>query len=51
VKVKDAIKILQKMPDHELEMMIDCPYCGKGNQLAAVEECVLLKSEPERADE
>ena len=43
--VQEAIDILQKFPDKEIVMMVDCPYCGKGNQLAAIDECVLLKSE------
>lgn len=31
--VKKAIELLQAMPDKTLKLMIDCPYCGKGNQL------------------
>ena len=40
--VKQAIKLLEAMPDKELKLMIDCPYCGKGNQLATISECVVL---------
>jgi hypothetical protein len=42
--VKETIALLQKMPDHSLMMMIDCPYCGKGNQLDSIDECVVLGS-------
>jgi len=45
--VKEAIALLKKMPDHNLEMMVDCPYCGSGNQLASIEECVVLRTQPE----
>jgi len=44
--VKEVIKLLEAMPDKEMTLMIDCPYCGKGNQLASVGECVILRSEP-----
>lgn len=44
--VKQAIAFLSKLPDKSIELMIDCPYCGKGNQLAKIEEAVILKSEP-----
>jgi hypothetical protein len=43
--VKEAIKLLQAMPDKEMKLMIDCPYCGKGNQLVSITECVVLASE------
>jgi hypothetical protein len=42
--VKEAIEALSKMPDKELQMMIDCPHCGQGNQLAKIDEVVVLKS-------
>lgn len=42
--VKEAIKLLQAMPDKEMKLMIDCPYCGKGNQLASIDECVVLSA-------
>lgn len=42
--VREAIALLQAMPDKALKMMIDCPYCGKGNQLSAIHECVVLSS-------
>lgn len=40
--VKQAIEILQKISDKELKLMLDCPYCGKGNQLESIAECVVL---------
>ena len=43
--VKQGIKLLEAMPDKEMELMIDCPYCGKGNQLEAIFECVVLAGE------
>jgi hypothetical protein len=42
--VREVIKLLEAMPDKEMTMMIDCPYCGKGNQLASIAECVVLRS-------
>jgi hypothetical protein len=42
--VKRAIELLQAMPDKEMKVLIDCPYCGKGNQLASITECVVLSS-------
>ena len=45
--VKQAIKMLQKLPDKELKLLIDCPFCGKGSQIAAIDECVVL-SGPEQ---
>lgn len=43
--VKEAIKWLEKLPDKELELLIDCPFCGKGCQLAKMSEAVILRSE------
>jgi hypothetical protein len=42
--VKEAIEALQKMPDHELAMMIDCPHCGHAQTLTTVGEVVVLRS-------
>lgn len=42
--VKEAIAYLQKLPDKEMAMMVDCPNCGKGHQLERIIEVVLLKS-------
>ena len=47
--VKEAIEILSQLPDKEMLLMVDCPHCGRGSQLAAVEECVVLKSKPEES--
>lgn len=46
--VKQAIKMLEALPDKEMKVMIDCPYCGKGNQLSSIDECVVLSSPPAR---
>jgi len=43
VTVAEAIKILQEMPDKEIAILVDCPYCGRGTQLATVIECVVLR--------
>ena len=40
--VKEAINILSKMPDKTLKIVLDCPYCGKANELTTVDECVTL---------
>jgi hypothetical protein len=45
--VAQAIKILQAMPDKQMKLMIDCPYCGKGNQLSSINECVVLSATEE----
>lgn len=41
--VKEAIEFLSKLPDKELAIMVDCPHCGRGNQLAKIDEVVLLQ--------
>ncbi len=43
--VQQAIEWLQKLPDKQIEMMVDCPHCGRGNQLAKIEEAVILRGE------
>ena len=43
--VKEAILLLEKMPDKTMEILVDCPQCGRGRQLAAIDECVVLRSE------
>ena len=45
--VKEAIELLKKMPDKEVVILIDCPYCGRGSQLGKVDQCVLLESKKE----
>ena len=45
--VKQAIKLLSKIADKELRVLIDCPYCGKGNQISAITECVVLSAQPQ----
>lgn len=43
--VQQAIDFLSKIDDKSIAMMIDCPYCGKGNQLDFIDEAVILGSE------
>jgi hypothetical protein len=43
--VQQVIAALSKMPDKSIKVLIDCPYCGKGNQLSKVDEFVVLASE------
>ena len=43
--VKQVIKLLEALPDKEMALMVDCPSCGKGSQLASIDECVVLRSE------
>jgi predicted nucleic acid-binding protein len=45
MNVKEAIELLSKMPDKELVIMLDCPYCGKANELITVDEVAVLRSE------
>lgn len=40
--VKQAIEYLSKLRDHSIFLMIDCPNCGQGHQLARIEEAVIL---------
>jgi len=47
--VKQVIKLLEAMPDKQMKIMIDCPYCGRGNQLSSVGECVILSSPKEQS--
>jgi len=48
--VKQAIKFLSKLPDKDMVLMVDCPHCGHGCQLAKIYEAVVLQSEePERS--
>ena len=48
--VKQAIALLSKLPDDSLRVLIDCPYCGRGNQITNVTECVVLESLEEKTD-
>lgn len=48
--VKEAIKFLTKLPDKEICLMVDCPYCGKGSQLAKIYEAVILESKEPKGD-
>ena len=43
--VKQAIEFLSSIPDKEVVIMLDCPHCGRGAQLASMVEAVILKSE------
>ena len=49
--VREAIAWLSKLPDKEIDMMIDCPYCGRGNQLARIDEAVILRGESQTETE
>jgi hypothetical protein len=50
VKVKEAIKFLQSLPDKEMLLMVDCPYCGRGAQLEKIFEAVVLQSEKPKGE-
>jgi len=41
--VKQAIEWLGKLKDKDMFLMVDCPHCGRGQQLSAIEEVVLLR--------
>jgi len=43
--VQRAIELLSALPDKQLRVLIDCPYCGRGSQIRAITECVVLASE------
>jgi hypothetical protein len=51
MNVAEAIEILSKLEDKKMELLVDCPHCGRGAQLAAIEECVVLRSEPAKEEE
>jgi hypothetical protein len=42
--VKQAIKFLEQLPDKDVMLMVDCPYCGRGAQLDKIFEAVILQS-------
>ena len=42
--VAQAIDFLSKIGDKSMAVMIDCPHCGKGSQIAFIEEAVILSS-------
>jgi hypothetical protein len=42
--VAQAIEFLSKVGDKNMALMIDCPHCGKGNQLAFIDEAVILST-------
>ena len=41
--VREVIKLLEAMPDKEMAMMIDCPYCGGSFYEVEVSEAELGK--------
>lgn len=43
--VEEAINYLQNIEDKDVMLMIDCSYCGHGNQLVKIVEAVILCSE------
>lgn len=42
--VHEAIEWLQKLPDKDIMLMVDCPHCGRGAQLDRIAEAVILHS-------
>jgi predicted RNA-binding Zn-ribbon protein involved in translation (DUF1610 family) len=42
VNVEQAIAMLQKMPNKELTIMLDCPKCGHAQELTRCDEIVVL---------
>ena len=42
--VKEAIEQLQKLPDQNIAMVIDCPYCGRAHQLGRISQMVVLEN-------
>jgi hypothetical protein len=47
--VREAIEYLNTLPDKEIMLMVDCPHCGRGAQLAKIFEAVILQSEQSEA--
>lgn len=46
--VREAIEMLSNIDNKEMAMMIDCPYCGRGNQVEFIAECVILGNKKEK---
>lgn len=49
--VRQAIELLKKIGDKDMALMIDCPFCGHGNQLDFITECVVLQSRPSKGND
>ncbi len=45
--VYEAIELLQAIKDKNLKVYLDCPNCGKSNEIAGATEVVVLKSKRE----
>lgn len=48
--VKQVIEWLSKLPDKSIFIMVDCPNCGHGQQLAAMCEAVIMQGKREDRD-
>ena len=42
--VKTLIELLSNIDNKELRLVIDCPHCGKANELRSIKEVVVLGS-------
>jgi len=40
--VKEVIELLSNIDNKELRLVIDCPHCGKANEIKRVAEIVVL---------
>jgi hypothetical protein len=43
--VKELIHLLANIPDQDLRMMIDCPHCGKSQEMKRLFRVVLVSGD------
>lgn len=48
MNVKELIDILQRIPDKEVKLVIDCPHCGAANEIKKVTEVVTIGGREDR---
>ena len=41
--VSEAIEQLKKLPDKEIEILLDCTRCGNSQQLASFDEILVMR--------
>ena len=46
MNVKEVIALLSKMPDKNVEILLDCPWCGKSDGIGSLQEVVLASNKP-----
>jgi hypothetical protein len=43
--VRDVIEVLQRVPNKDIKVLLDCPYCGRGQQIRGLTEVVVIGGE------